>query len=428
MSPSGTLTGVYHELYEEVKEIPLVDIHEHLNPAKLSHSSFEDVLFYHYIVTELASAGMDRGEFEKRRGLDRLLYALPYFKYVRNTATFWCLKQMLRDLYGLDVRAIDEGNWKSVVEALNGAANDEKRALDVLTKKCRVVKSFLTLVPFAEVGEYSRDVFTGVLRLDSLVSYLSKDSLVNLEKATGFDTATPEGLSGAVEALFKKYEKDIVAVALSPLPSEIYTTAAPSELPLYLRELKSRGFIEQRAKALVSSYILQSFLELCRERRKAFQFMLGVQRPVSGAAPPDYAVTHVNYEQLMNLAGVFALYPEVKFDIIIADARLLHPTTVIAKNYPNVYVSGYWWYSMYQAVIREYLKLRLQMLPYNKAGGFFSDAYVADWVYGKSALIRRQTAHVLAEMVSEGYMDMDLAVEVAKALLHENAKRVYGLA
>jgi glucuronate isomerase len=77
--------------------------------------------------------------------------------------------------------------------------------------------------------------------------------------------------------------------------------------------------------------------------------------------------------------------------------------------------------------MRETLWLRLQMLPYNKIGGFFSDAYVADWVYGKASLIRKLTANVLAEMVSEGYMDKNLAVEVAKAILLENAKKVYNL-
>jgi hypothetical protein len=139
MKPSVSSVGLYYELYEELKEISLVDIHEHLNPAKLSHSNFEDIFFYHYLATELTSAGMNRFEFEKRKGLDKLHYALPYFKYVRNTSTFWSLRQLLRDLYGLEVEAIDDSNWKSIVEALEGAANDEKRAFNVITREARVV-------------------------------------------------------------------------------------------------------------------------------------------------------------------------------------------------------------------------------------------------------------------------------------------------
>lgn len=82
---------------------------------------------------------------------------------------------------------------------------------------------------------------------------------------------------------------------------------------------------------------------------------------------------------------------------------------------------------MYQAIIREYLRLRIQMLPYNKTCGFFSDAYVADWVYGKVVLAKKQIAYVLSEMIYEGYIDRDLAIEIANALLHENAEKLYNL-
>ncbi|MEL9940715.1 MAG: hypothetical protein QW632_04105 [Ignisphaera sp.] len=418
---------IFNEIYDEVLETPLVDIHEHLNPSKLSHSSFEDILFYHYIVTELSTAGMNRNEFERRKGVDRLAYALQYFRYIRNTATFWSLRQILKDLYNLDVKAIDESNWRDVVSAIESRAGDENRAFEVLTKVCRVRKSFLTLNPFADIGGYRKDVFAGVLRIDNLVTYLSKDSLLGLEKTVGIEIQTAEDLDRAIEALFKKFESEIVAVALSPLPEELYGFVRPSEIQLYLKDLRARGHIDLRAKQLLSSYILTKFLDLCDEYKKVFQFMIGVERPVPGASPPDYAITHVNYDQLLNLANIFASYPNVKFDVIGADMRLLHPLTVMAKNYGNVFVSGYWWYSMYPSIIREYLRLRLQMLPYNKSCGFFSDAYVADWVYGKAALAKRQIAYVLSEMVYEGYIDMELAIEIANGLLHENAERIYDI-
>jgi len=59
-------------------------------------------------------------------------------------------------------------------------------------------------------------------------------------------------------------------------------------------------------------------------------------------------------------------YPDIDFDIFIADATVNHMLTVIAKSHPNVFLSGYWWYSMYPEIIRSYLRICLQMLPYNK--------------------------------------------------------------
>lgn len=416
---------LFLEMYGEIENIPLIDVHEHLNPLKLSHSGFEDIIFYHYIVTELVSAGMSRKEFEKRKGLDKLLYALPYLRYIRNTATFWCLRQILSRLHGLDIRAIDENNWRDVVKVLESSANNESRAFEVLIKESKVGKSFLTLSPFSEVKGYNREVFVGVLRVDNLVSYLSKDSLQSLGRLTGFEISSVEELDLAIESLFKRFSEDVVAIALSPLPEEIYRSVKPSEISLYLKDLMQRGFLAENPKSLLSSYILMKFLDLCNEHKKVFQFMLGVERPVSGAAPPDYAITHSKDDQLLNLAQLFAIYPDVKFDIFIADARLLHPTTVIAKNYHNVYVSGYWWYSMYQTIIRDYIRIRLEMLPYNKFNGFFSDAYVADWVYGKATLAKKQLAHILTELILEGYIDKSLAIEIAHAALHKNAENIY---
>jgi glucuronate isomerase len=189
--------------------------------------------------------------------------------------------------------------------------------------------------------------------------------------------------------------------------------------------LKEVGTLDINGRRIFSSFMLNQLLELCKEYNLVAQFMLGVKKPVPGASPPDYAITIFNSQQLLDIATLFAKYPEVNFDIFIADSLLNHPITVIAKNYPNVFLSGYWWYSMYPEIIRSYLRLRFQMLPYNKVGGFFSDAYVADWVYGKAILAKKQIAHILTEMIMEEYISMDLVIDIAKALLYGNAERIY---
>jgi hypothetical protein len=48
-------------------------------------------------------------------------------------------------------------------------------------------------------------------------------------------------------------------------------------------------------------------------------------------------------------------------------------------------------------------------------------------VYGKAVLAKTQLAHVLAEMVYEGYIDKSLAIEIAHAVLHKNAESIYNL-
>lgn len=418
---------LYDELYSELLKMEIIDIHEHLNPVQLAAKSFEDILFYHYIVTELVSAGMNRNEFEKLVHKDKLFKALPYFKYIRNTTTFWCLRQILKDLYGLEINSIDENNWRQIIEAVESKVGDKSWAYVVLKGFCKVKKSFLTLSPLEPLPQYDKDLFTGSLRIEPIVQSISKDILLKIEQMYGISIDRAEDLENVVEVIFKSYVNDIVAVAISIQPDDLFRIPYKNEVSLYVKELKLRGTLSNEARMALASFVLHKVISLCLEYKKVVQLMLGVKRPVPLASPPDHAITTYNPRQILDLAHLFAMYPEVKFDIMIADQLLSHPMSVIAKNYSNVYLSGYWWYSMYPETIKSYLRVRLQMLPYNKVGGFFSDAYVAEWVYGKAILVKKQLAYTLAEMIHEGYIDKDLALEIANALLNRNSMNIYSL-
>lgn len=418
---------LYEELLRELAELEVVDIHQHLNPNQLTAKSFEDIIFYHYIATELASAGMNREEFEKAQRKEKLLMALPYFKYVKNTSTFWCLRHILRNLYGIDVKSIDESNWKDVVEAIESKQRNSGWAYEVLNRFCKVRKSFLTINPLEPLPRYDKDVFTGALRVEHIIQGLSKDSILKIEQLLGIEINDAESLENAVESLFKKFVNDIVTITVPIQPDEIFGFPHKSEVTIYVRDLKKRGTVNDEERMVIASYILHKLLSLCSRYKKAVQFMLGVKKPLPMAAPPDYAITVYNPNQILNLVKIFAMYPEVRFDTLIADSALSHQLTVVAKNYPNVSLSGYWWYSMYPEIIRSYLKLRLQMLPYSKIGGFFSDAYVVEWVYGKASLAKKELAYVLSEMVYLNYIDKESALELAKSILSENSIYIYKL-
>jgi len=418
---------IYEDIYSLIKNIEIIDIHNHLDPQALSLRNYEDVIFYHYIKTELANAGMSYKYLEEFKGIEKLKIALPYMKYLRNTSTFWSLIKILNDLYGFEDKEINEKNWKKIIDLLESKKNDETWARNILKNKAYVKKSLLTLNPLEKIPEYDKEIFKGGLRMDSIIPNLNKQSLSYLEKITNIDLKTPNDLIEMLSRLIKIFSNHIVAITVNIQPDDDFLKIQVNEKEVspYISMLKEVGTLDINGRRIFSSFMLNQLLELCKEYNLVAQFMLGVKRPVPGASPPDYAITIFNSQQLLDIATLFAKYPEVNFDIFIADSLLNHPITVIAKNYPNVFLSGYWWYSMYPEIIRSYLRLRLQMLPYNKVGGFFSDAYVADWVYGKAILAKKQIAHILTEMIMEEYISMDLAIDIAKAILYGNAERIY---
>ncbi|MEM1575861.1 MAG: glucuronate isomerase [Nitrososphaerota archaeon] len=424
---NSDIKKIFNEIYQSIEKLEIFDIHNHLNPQALSLSNYEDVIFYHYIKTELASAGVPYKYLEESKGVEKLKIALPYIKYLRNTSTFWSLIKILNDLYGFEDEEINEKNWKKIIDLLESKKNDETWAKNILKNKAYVKKSLLTLNPLEKIPKYDKEIFEGGLRMDSIIPNLNKQNLNHLEKITGIDVRNPTDLIEMLSKLIKIFSDHIVAVTVNIQPDDDFLKLQVNEKEIspYISTLKEIDTLDINGRRILSSFMLNQLLELCKEYNLVSQFMLGVKRPVPGASPPDYAITIFNPQQLMDLAILFAKYPEVNFDIFIADSLLNHPITVIAKNYPNVFLSGYWWYSMYPEIIKSYLKIRLQMLPYNKIGGFFSDAYVADWVYGKAILAKTQIAYVLTEMINEKCISKDLAIDIAKAILCENAERIY---
>ncbi len=418
---------IYDELYRNIKDLEIVDVHNHLNPCALSLKNYEDIVFYHYIVTELETSGMPPKFLRELKGLERLKAALPYMKFLKNTSTFWALIKILNDLYGFEDSIINENNWKKVIEILESKKENENWAKNILENYANLKKAILTLNPLEKIPTYDKKLFKGGLRMDPIIPNLSKHNLESLEKNIGIEINSPSDLVELLSKIIKNFSQHITTVTINLQPDDDFFKISASEKEVfpYLQTLKSIGVLDANGRRIITSYIFNQLLEICKEQDFIVQLMLGVKRPIPGASPPDYAITIFNPKQLLDLALLFAKYTEIKFDIFIADSLLNHPITVISKNYPNVFLSGYWWYSMYPEIIKSYLKLRLQMLPYNKIGGFFSDAYVADWVYGKAILAKKQIAYVLAEMINEGYINMDSAIDIAKALLHENAEKLY---
>ena len=420
---------LFDELFSEILRIPVVDVHNHLNPEALAPRSIDDIVFYHYIVTELASSGMPWEELEGSRGVERLQRALRYIRRIRNTSTYWCLMGSLRDLYGFEGSYIDEKSWRLVAELVEKAVGDEARALRILRERVPVKKSILTIQPLEPLPKYDPQLFTGALRMDSLVPGMTPDSLRRLEEVTGVEVRDPDGLAEALQHLVKKFEGHVVAITFSIQPDDdFYGLAAPhSSVAPYIEALRRGRWIGVTGRRLLNSFAFEELVRIAGEKGLVVQMMLGVKRPLPGASPPDYALVVYRPEQVVNLGLLLARHPETRFDIIIADPLLNHQVSVIAKNYPNSYLSGYWWFSMYPEYISTYLRTRLQMLPYTKIHGFFSDAYVADWVYGKALLAKRELAHTLAVLVEKGYLDKGLALEIAEALLHRNAEELYRL-
>jgi glucuronate isomerase len=418
---------VFEELKEFVGTVPMVDIHSHIDGSHPHARTPRDIMFYHYLVTELRSAGMPLELVSRDLPVeDAVRNAVPFLPLIRNTSTYWYFTKMLKELYDFSYDEINMENVNGLLEAIEKGSKQPDRYKRILGEKAKIEKTFLTITYNEPKLRFDSQFFAGALRLDPLISNLNKASVESLEKVTGNSIESIDDFSDSLGHIFKTFS-DCVAATVSFQPEDSFTNPTDSEAATAYKNLTKDGKLSPKEKQSLMSYTFRTALKCAEESGLVFQVMLGAKRPVAGAAPSDYAITGAESYTASTLCPLFGEFSGLKFDVVTATPLLSHQLAVISKNYPNVHVSGYWWYAFYPTFIKQFLRERLQMLPRNKSNGFFSDAYVVEWSYAKSAMVRLQVAKVLSEMVEDGYITTELAKELAVDVLDRNARNLYNL-
>jgi glucuronate isomerase len=94
--------------------------------------------------------------------------------------------------------------------------------------------------------------------------------------------------------------------------------------------------------------------------------------------------------------------------------------------FPNVVTSGHWWYSNIPVYIERDTRARLQAVPKTKQLGYYSDMYKVEFGLPKFNMYRRILARILADdFVRPGIMNEKGAVDLARLLLRDNARRIF---
>jgi len=405
-----------------VNRIPLIDVHTHINFRRPIATEPSQIMLYHYIATELRSMGIPVEEV-RAKSADPVGDLIEHFRLIRNTATYWCLKRILNDLYDFHEEP-EPSNWlklKDIIMERTSKPDWPKKILE----KVVLEKIFLTINPLTESKpEFDRSLYVASLRLDPLVGGLSADSIRELESAAGGSAQTFEGFRDLLASRFKVFKGFAASAAISFQSFEVYKPVHRGLGDEAYAKLYAGKPLSGVERAHLRSTALSLVLDICREYKLPIQIMVGVARDLPGASPPDLAICF-RQRGLEHLCRFFHLYSDVDFHIISAYRFQSHELTIIAKNYPNVYLDGYWWYCFFPESITQHILERIQLLPIGKVCGFFSDAYVLEWIYGKSALARKLTAEALDHMVKRGFYKIETAEEIAEHILSKNAKRLF---
>ena len=430
---------------EGLADIPLIDVHTHVDAAHLSARGLDDVLLYHMVVSDLCSAGCpSRARLpedpDREVSRARVAEALPFVPAIRNTSGYWGLRVILRDLYGIDPPTEPSGWWR-LDAAIRERSADPTWARSIL-QRAGIQRSSTEL--WRRRDGSADDVLQYALEWAFFAraqSGMNDVVLYELERTWSQDRPSaplPVTLGGTRPAVPRPVRtvEDVAAAIehyVASIPFDmVLSTAQHISTDITIRDVTDAEMTAAMARRdnaspadrdVYASYVLEAFLTALERsgRKLLFQFSTGAE-PL-----PFETGSKLRQDTVFEIAALAARHPAIDFQVFLASEHANQSFCTLARELPNISLAGFWWHNLFPGVIRKVMRDRLDMVALNKQIGFFSDAYCVEWSYAKAVIIRRQLADVLAEKVDQGQYSVAQALDVAREILYVTPQTLNGM-
>ncbi len=380
--------ATFDDILTEIQAMPVVDVYARVCPQAAADP--DQAAVCDEIKAELASANVPSEFFQITSAKRMRDEAAQYMPRIANTTTHWCLTH-----YPEQGASLEEGGVEKVLHT------------------CEWFKP----VPKAS-GRCAPNVSA-----DSLINEAHTSKMLDrLSEAVEMKVYEVADLKKAIVQLFRQFKQAgalAVSVALEPQTDfeQGDRDAADRILSLVLLGQK----VNRDDRKALRSYVMDLVLENCHEHRMPIQLLLGskrvrsTDRDIAGFEPSSGAM----------YAELFARHGSTKFDVIVANETIAHEFAVLSRQFRNVFLSGAPSFLAFPSAMRKVIRERIEMLPMTKCCALASGAQSIEWVCARSALVRRELAFVLGQMIDEGYLTRETALDVARHYLIENHTRIY---
>ncbi len=417
------------ELLDEIARWPIFDPHSHIDPHRPASRNFDEILGYHYY-TELAhSAGMPADRVAPELApRTRALNLAEFLDRIDNTVQYSWLIEIAREFFGFTDDRITARNLGELYDRADRAREGE--AWDrTVWERSRLEAVFLTNDFDDPLEGWDTEKYIPCLRTDDLVLKLHDPGTVErLKRATGEDVGDHASLRRAIERLFERFvSKGARACAISLPPDFVPHRATPKRAATPLRRALCGMDLRADEHGEVRRAVFWLLADLCAEFRLPFDLMIGPIRNVYPAGVTGGRDLFDRRVSLHDYAELFNHFSGVTFPVSTLSPDAGAELVAYSWIFPNVVPLGHWWYSNIPQYIVSDLRARLQAVPRVKLVGYYSDAYKLEFILPKYNMFRRLLAEALADVVVRGHgWTMDRALQLGKAVLLDNPRRIFG--
>jgi hypothetical protein len=391
------------ELLDRVLQMDVWDTHTHLTPDSLPAKSFWDIGHYFWFLRELQAAGYPQ-QAEDLPTEERAEAYLCAFNATRNTSMNWVVRRILRDLYSIEITDV-ESIWRADQAVREAASRRDwpQRVTDRVAIR-RICVHGQAHREFRDLPGVACTI-PGDINVDR--RQLAKTIALGSDRAA----AAQEIESQVERAVARLARAGITCVRVPAEPFDRVGWVDP--------DLSCPARAAEASTVEIDAYIGHALFRALAAHGVAAQMFLGVEMTTESTR-----IALNDTQRIANLHGLFERYP-CRFELVIGAPLNNLDAVQAARVFPNVYVGGMWWYNFRASTYRQALQYRLEALPSHKSAIIASDARCLEWCYGKILLVKHLLAEFLYDQIERGWLDTDLALEVASNWLYGTAADLY---
>ncbi len=422
------LSDIRRKIFQCVWETPLVDTHEHLpdeedclrGPGGTPQEPWT-VLFEHYLNSDFLVAGMPQSEYERffvarLSPVEKWEIAAPYWKWVKNTGYGLAVRIAVRELYEIEDITSD------TVDKLAQCYHDVRRPGFYRRILCDLAKIESCHVDSGRFRE-ARDPLLLMQDL-SIVGMFVGPNLRAYGEPTGLAVRSLADWHGVIDWWFDRYGR--------------YATAVKSQ-NAYARNIDYEDVPPEEAEAVFQKQLSGEKLAVGEQKTlEDHLFWYAVRRATREGLPVKLHTGYYagqNYMPLgrvgLNPAACCELCrrsPETTFVFMHICYPYYEDLLSVAKHYTNAYIDMCWAWIINPVAAKDFLKKYLVTAPANKIFTFGGDYRPVEPVLGHALVARHGIALALSELVEEGYLTLDNALELIDPIMNGNARRVFRIA
>jgi len=402
------------QLIEAMRRMPVIDTHEHLPPENDMVSRQADVftrLYCHYSITIAITSGLKIQQMELHdTGVpldERWRRFRPCLAAIRDTGYARAAQAAVRELYGIEdinddtyveiSRRLQEGNTPGLYQRILGEKCGAKVVLNQSDWTHPLVRRNTT--EFEEITHATAE---------SLVAFY--------QRAAEEDGPIPDPET-LVRCRLEHFSREKYA-ALKYHATISVEPVKDQDAASDFARLKDSSITDDEAERL-GLWMAHKAMELAHE----YKLVVAVHCGLVWCCWNDF--------RALNPLGIVPLlmrYRDTTFDLYHAGIPWVREMGVIGNQYPNVHLNLVWCHQISPYMTEHMLNEWIDLVPVNKITGFAGDNVDGpEKTVGVLALARENIARPLARRLRRGQISESRALEIARAWLYENPKRIYGL-